>query len=74
MDDTTVTSAMNGTPIKSIISNSAIASFLPGAIAYGISKEIRCTNCVLNEILIGGFVEQNINNYNMNNGILTIPN
>ena len=50
MDRTTVTSAMNGTPIQSAISNSTIASFTPGALAYGVSKETTCTNCVLNEI------------------------
>ena len=65
---------MNGTPIKTAISNSTIANFMPGAYAYGISKETTCTNCVLNAISIGGFLEKDINAYNMTNGVLTIPN
>jgi hypothetical protein len=74
MDGTSVTSSMNGTPIKSVISNSTIASFQPGAIAYGSSNETTCTGCVLGEIAIGGFLEKNITtNFSMNNGILTVP-
>jgi hypothetical protein len=73
MDRSNVTYAMNGTPINSNISNSAIASFRPGAYAYGVSRQTTCTNCVINAFVTGGFAEQGINNYSMANGILTIP-
>jgi hypothetical protein len=65
---------MNGTPITSNISNSTIASFMPGSVAYGASRQTTCTNCVIPAIASGGFAEQGMNNYTMANGILTIPN
>jgi hypothetical protein len=74
MDSSNVTYTMNGTPITSNISNSTIASFMPGAYAYGVSRQTTCTNCVINAFVTGGFAEQGINNYSMANGILTIPN
>jgi hypothetical protein len=74
MDGSNVTRALNGTAITSNISNSTIASFMPGAYAYGASQRTTCTNCVLNEIVTGGFSEKDINDYSMANGILTIPN
>jgi hypothetical protein len=74
MDNSNVTYAMNGTPITSNISNSTIASFMPGAYAYGVSRQTTCENCVINAITSGGFSEQGINNYNISNGILTFPN
>jgi hypothetical protein len=74
MDGSNVTYTMNGTPITSNIANSTIASFMPGAYAYGVSRQTTCTNCVINALVTGGFAEQGINNYSMANGILTIPN
>jgi hypothetical protein len=74
MDSSNVSYTMNGTPITSNISNSTIASFMPGAYAYGVSHQTTCTNCVINALVTGGFAEQGINNYSMANGILTIPN
>jgi hypothetical protein len=74
MDSSDVTYTMNGTPITSNISNSTIASFMPGAYAYGASRQTTCTNCVINALVTGGFAEQGVNNYSMANGILTIPN
>ena len=74
MDSSNVSYTMNGTPITSNISNSTIASFMPGAYAYGVSRQTTCTNCVINALVTGGFAEQGINNYSMANGILSIPN
>jgi hypothetical protein len=75
MDNTTVTSLINATPITSIISNSNIASFNHGAIAYTVSKQITCTSCVLSSIGSGGFVEHNVNtSYTMTNDTLVISN
>jgi hypothetical protein len=75
MDGTTITSALNGTPITSLISNANIASFKPGAIAYGVSQETACISCVIGDLPIGGFIEQNINtNFTMINGVLKVPN
>jgi hypothetical protein len=74
MDSSNVTYTMNGTPITSNISNSTIASFMPGAYAYGVSRQTTCTNCVINALVTGGFAEKEINNYSMVNGILTVPN
>jgi hypothetical protein len=48
MDRSKVTYTMNGTPITSNISNSTIARFMPGAYAYGVSRQTTCTNCVIN--------------------------
>ena len=80
MSNTIITSWMNGTPKKAIISGSSIASFRPGAYAYGRTDEIVCTNCVLPAITPLGILNKGPNDagvntaYTMQNGVITIPN
>lgn len=80
MSNTTVTSWMNGTPKKAIISNSYIAAFRPGTYAYGRTDEVVCTNCALPAIsALGMFVKgpngAGVNTgYTMQNGVIAIPN
>jgi hypothetical protein len=40
-----ITTRLNGTPKKALISDTAIADFRPGAFAYGRSDEVVCTRC-----------------------------
>jgi hypothetical protein len=80
MSNTIVTSWMNGTPKRAIISSSSIASFRPGTYAYGRTEEIVCTNCVLPAISPLGMVIKGPNDagvntaYTMQNGVIIIPN
>jgi hypothetical protein len=80
MSNTTVTSWMNGTPKRAIISSSSIASFRPGTYAYGRTEEIVCINCVLPAISPLGMVIKGPNDagvnttYTMQNGVIIIPN
>ena len=81
MDSSTVTSTLNGTPKKTMISNSSLAAFRPGAYAYGNSKAVTCTDCVLNSVSpLGVFDEGGSNNIGVNNfysmaaGIITSAN
>jgi hypothetical protein len=76
----TVTLSLNGTPKKAVISDSTIAALKPGAIAYGRSEEVVCTNCIISSIIPGGVLEKGgseigVNNaYSMSNGIIMVPN
>src|SRR5262249_37372771 len=75
-----------GTPKKAMISDSTIAAFYPGALAFGRSDEVVCTNCVINQFgdstyhTAGGVLEKGpgdngVNNsYSMNDGVIIIPN
>jgi hypothetical protein len=81
MDGTTVTGFINGTPKNAIIANSTIANFNPGAIAFGRSDQVTCTNCELAAISPLGVVDRGgpgdpgVNNvYTMAGGVITVPN
>jgi len=75
-----VTSQLNGTPKVANISDSTIASFNPGAYAYGRSDEVVCENCVLPAIAGMGVTEKGSNDigvnlvYSMNGGVISYPN
>jgi hypothetical protein len=56
MSSSTITNALNGSPINTTISNSTLASVTVGAFAYGTSETWNCTNCVIGDIIAGGFV------------------
>ena len=71
MKNSNVTSTINGTPKKTVISDSTIANFSPGAYAYGMSEEVICTNCVMNSVSPLGTRYSNIKtDFTMSNGIL----
>jgi hypothetical protein len=80
MSNTTVTSWMNGTPKKAIISSSSLASFRPGTYAYGRTDEIVCSDCILPAIWplgmsVKGPNDAGVNSsYAMQNGVIITPN
>ena len=77
MDGSTVTSTINGTPIEAVISNSTIANFSPGAYAYGRTKAVTCTNCVISALTPLGIIDLGgagvDNSYSMSGGVITVP-
>ena len=70
-----ITTRMNGTPKKALISDTAIADFRPGAFAYGRSDEVVCTRCVFPNfsplgVTEGGLGSNPMNvSYSMSNGV-----
>ena len=81
MDGATVTELINGTPRKTVISNSTISSFNPGAYAYGRTEEVTCANCILGSIGEYGVVDkgglQDVGVevlYSMSDGVITSAN
>ena len=78
--NSTITSQLNGTPKKALISDTAIADFRPGAYAYGRSDEVVCTRCVFPKFTPLGVLEAGrgsnpVNvSYSMSNGVITFPN
>jgi hypothetical protein len=70
--NSTVTDSVNGTPKKFVGSGSAIASFVPGDVGYGVSTEVDCTNCVLNSITPAGNYDP-VTAYTMSGGVITVP-
>jgi hypothetical protein len=79
MTRSAVTVSLNGTPKRALISDSTIRTLKPGAIAYGRSDEVVCTNCIISDIIPGGVLEKGdpeigVNNaYSMSNGIIMVP-
>jgi hypothetical protein len=75
MNGTTINGFVNGLPKVANMSNVNIANIGFGAIAYGASSAVTCTNCVLPNIGGFGVSENNVQSeYTMNNGVITAPN
>ncbi len=73
MSNSSVTGTLDGTPKKAVISNSTLASFRPGAYAYGSSNEVVCTNCIISSLGALGLT-QSITSMSMSAGVISFPN
>jgi hypothetical protein len=80
MTNSTVSETLNGTPKKAVISSSTIGTLKPGAIYYGRSDEVSCTDCVISNFVPGGTIDHGVDSqgvnvsYTMNGGIIKVPN
>lgn len=80
VSNSTITSSMIGTPKKTVVSNTKIADFRPGAYAYGRSDEVVCTSCILPVFQPGSVLETGLGSaplqasYSMSNGVISFPN
>lgn len=80
ISNSSITAFLIGTPKKTVITNTKIADFRPGAYAYGRSDEVACTNCVVSKFTAGGLLETGFGinpvqvSYSMSNGIISFPN
>lgn len=70
--------SLNGTAKRADITNNTIASFLPGAFAFGRSDEINCYNNVISAMPRGGILEKGpteagVNTeYDMADGVISV--
>lgn len=82
MSGSSITNDLTGTPKTATITNSTLATFHPGAYAYGNSTgAITCTNCVITNLQTGGYVNAGTNSAvgfnnvtSMSGGIIQYPN
>ena len=80
VNNSTITSSITGTPKKTVITGSTIASITLGVTSFGRSDEFICTNCTISAFPVGGFVEKCFNDqgcnvsYTMSGGVITSPN
>lgn len=77
--NSTATSFINGTPKFASISGSTVASFKPGAFAYGRSDEVICTNSTIGAFSNLGILEKGPSDagvnagFTMSGGVISIP-
>ena len=80
ISNSTITTRLNGTPKKALISDTTIADFRPGAFAYGRSDEVVCTRCVFPNFNPLGVTEEGLGSnpvnvsHSMSNGVISFPN
>jgi hypothetical protein len=74
LTNSNITSSLRGTPKKAIISNTMIANFIVGTLAYGRTDEVDCTNCVINALRPAGVTDGIEVSATMSNGVIQIPN
>ena len=80
ISNSTITTRLNGTPKKALISDTTIADFRPGAFAYGRSDEVVCTRCVFPNFNPLGVTEEGLGSnpvnvsHAMSNGVISFPN
>jgi hypothetical protein len=75
LENSNVTDTVNGSPINFTCINSAMASFSPGAYAYGVSNSTSLNNCAIPTFGSDGFSTGIVpGKATMANGIITVPN
>lgn len=80
LDNSSVPSGIVGATEKIVITNSALGDFQAGAIAYGSTKEVSCTNCTISGTMIAKGVTDpgegggGVNfSYTMASGVIVVP-